>query len=109
MREAVGVLRGWQHDGGPVQLHPGDVGWYWRFGADATAAAIRTWKRAGQILAIGLLDGPDLLRMAIAPDADGDDELARQLVADVTGPEAGVLPPGPVSVEARFGERFRGF
>ena len=107
LRKLVDVLREWQRDHGPVQLHPGDLGWYWRFGADATAAAVRTWSRDGEILAIGLLDGPDLLRMAIAPDADGDDELARQLVADVSRTEAGVLPPGPASVEARFGQRFR--
>jgi len=108
LHEVVDMLREWQHDRAPVQLHPGDLGWYWRFGADATAAAVRTWSRDGQILAIGLLDGPDLLRMAVAPDADRDDELARQLVADVSRPEAGVLPPGPASVEARFGRRFRG-
>ncbi len=57
LRETVDVLRRWQHDRAPVQLHPGDLGWYWRFGADATAAAVRTWSRDGQILAIGLLDG----------------------------------------------------
>ena len=38
----VDALREWQHDGGPVQLHPGDVGWFWRAGAQATAAAVRT-------------------------------------------------------------------
>lgn len=30
--EAVGVLRQWQHDEAPMQLHPGDLGWYWRLG-----------------------------------------------------------------------------
>lgn len=30
----------------------------------ATAAAVRTWSHAGQVLAVGLLDGPQLLRMA---------------------------------------------
>jgi hypothetical protein len=24
-----------------MQLHPGDLGWFWRFGAEAAAAAIR--------------------------------------------------------------------
>jgi hypothetical protein len=43
-----------------MQLHPGDVGWFWRFGAEATAAAARTWSRDGRILAVGLLDGPTL-------------------------------------------------
>ena len=102
------VLREWQYDGAPVQLHPGDLGWYWRFGAEATAAAVRTWSRDGRILAVGLLDGADLLRLAIAPRAEHDEELARQMVADVTRPERGVLPQGSVSIEARFGALFRG-
>ncbi|WUD77998.1 GNAT family N-acetyltransferase [Streptomyces sp. NBC_00510] len=101
--EAVGVLREWQYDGAPMQLHPGDLGWYWRFGAEATAAAVRTWSRDGRILAVGLLDGPELLRMTIAPDARRDEELARQLVADVTEPERGVLAEGKAYVEAPKG------
>jgi len=103
LSEAVGVLREWQHDGAPMQLHPGDLGWFWRFGAEATAAAVRTWSRDGQILAVGLLDGPKLLRLTIAPDAQRDEELAQQLVADVTQPERGVLIPGKVYVEAPRG------
>jgi ribosomal protein S18 acetylase RimI-like enzyme len=98
--EAVGVLREWQYDGAPMQLHPGDLGWHWRFGAEATAAAVRTWSRDGQLLAVGLLDGPELLRLTIAPDAHRDEELAQQLVEDVTEPERGVLKEGKVYVEA---------
>ncbi len=100
LSEAVGVLREWQYDGAPWQLHPGDLGWFWRFGAEATAAAVRTWSRDGQILAVGLLDGPTLLRMTIAPQAHGEEELAQELVADMSRPERGVLPEGKVYVEA---------
>src|SRR5215211_7205711 len=100
LSEAVGVLREWQYDGAPMQLHPGDLGWFWRFGAGATAAAVRTWSRDGQILAVGLLDGPKLLRLTMAPEAQRDEELAQQLVADVTRPERGVLIAGDVYVEA---------
>jgi GNAT superfamily N-acetyltransferase len=100
LSEAVGVLREWQYDGAPFQLHPGDLGWFWRFGAEATAAAVRTWTRDGQIVAIGLLDGPDLLRLTMVPGARRDEELARQLVEDITAPARGVMPPGRVSVEA---------
>jgi ribosomal protein S18 acetylase RimI-like enzyme len=99
----VGVLREWQHDEAPLQLHPGDLGWFWRFGAKATAAAVRTWSRDGRILAVGLLDGPTLLRLTLAPDAQRNDELLQQLVADVSEPERGVLPAGKVSVEAPRG------
>ncbi|MFG3115517.1 GNAT family N-acetyltransferase [Streptomyces sp. NPDC048197] len=100
LSEAVGVLREWQYEGAPMQLHPGDLGWFWRSGAEATAAAVRTWSRDGQVLAVGLLDGPGLLRLTIAPDAHRDEELAQQLVEDVTEPERGVLPEGRVNIEA---------
>lgn len=103
LSEAVGVLREWQYEGAPMQLHPGDLGWFWRSGGEATAAAVSTWSRDGQLLAVGLLDGPRLLRLTIAPDVHRDEELARQLVADVTEPERGVLPEGKVNVEAPMG------
>ncbi|MFI6852381.1 GNAT family N-acetyltransferase [Streptomyces sp. NPDC050416] len=103
LSEAVGVLRDWQYEGAPMQLHPGDLGWFWRSGAEATAAAVRTWSRDGRILAVGLLDGPGLLRLTIAPDAHQDEELAQQLVRDVTEPERGVLPEGNVNIEAPMG------
>jgi hypothetical protein len=44
---------------------------------------------------------------AIAPGAQHDEELAYQMVADVTQPERGVLPRGSVSVEARSGGLFQ--
>jgi ribosomal protein S18 acetylase RimI-like enzyme len=100
LTETVSALRDWQDDGAPMQLHPGDVGWFWRFGAEATAAAIRTWSRAGQLVAVGLLDGPTVLRMTIAPNAYQDEELARQLFEDLTDPRRGVLGAGKVNVEA---------
>lgn len=90
-----------------MQLHPGDLGWHWRFGAEATAAAVRTWSRGGQVLAVGLLDGPALVRVAIAPDAQHDEELAAQMVVDVTPPDHGVLPRGSVSVEVRSDGLFK--
>src|SRR5579875_3267456 len=104
---AMRVLGEWQRDELPIQLHPGDIGWFWRFGAEATAAAVRIWSRDDTILAVGLKDGPELLRLAIAPAADHDDELARQLHADISKTERGVLPAGTITVEARFGAAFR--
>ncbi len=101
--EAVGVLREWQYDGAPMQLHPGDLGWFWRSGAEATAAAVRTWSQDGQIVAVGLLDGPGLLRLTIAPEAQRNEELAQRLVEDVTDPERGVLPQGKVNIESPMG------
>ncbi len=52
------------------------------------------------MLAVGLLDGAKILRLTTAPDVRRDEELARQLVTDLTRPEHGVLPEGAVNVEA---------
>jgi ribosomal protein S18 acetylase RimI-like enzyme len=103
LREAVSALRRWQHDDAPMQLHPGDLGWFWRFGVEATAAAVRTWSRGGKIVAVGLLDGPQLLRLTVAPQAQRDREVAQQLVADVSRPRRGVLPAGRAAVETPNG------
>jgi ribosomal protein S18 acetylase RimI-like enzyme len=62
--DVVQVLRSWQQDGMPIQLHPGDLGWFWRFGADAMAAAVAVtaWSagegRPGLIEPLGV--DPDL-------------------------------------------------
>ena len=101
----VTALRGWQYDNGPLHLAPGDLGWYSTRGAEATAAAIRTWSRGEGILAVGLLDGPQLLRMAVDPDLRDDDELASQVVADVDDHRHGVLDAGSANIEARGAER----
>ncbi|MFE6974210.1 GNAT family N-acetyltransferase [Streptomyces sp. NPDC057682] len=105
--EAVAALRGWQSDASPLQLHPGDLGWFWRAGPEATATAVRTWSRDGRILAVGLLDGPGLLRLTIARDARRDEELARSMLADVTDPDRGVLPAGRASIEAPMTARLQ--
>jgi ribosomal protein S18 acetylase RimI-like enzyme len=97
---AVTVLGEWQYDAAPMQLHPGDIGWFWRFGTEATAAAVRTWSRDGQILAVGMLDLPALLRVTMAPEARRDEELSRRLATDLSRAENGVLPAGSVAVEA---------
>ena len=97
--DVVGVLREWTRDGVPLQLHPGDLGWFWRFGVERTAAATRIWRRDGEIVAIGMLDEPDWLRMSIAPELQRDEELARRIVADLSG----VLVEGKVYVETPMG------
>ena len=103
LREAMAALKDWQHDEAPMQFHSGDIGWNYRFGTPESAAAVRTWSRAGRILAVAMQDTPTLVRMAVAPDAYQDEELARQLVADLSLPERGVLPAGSVSIEAPVG------
>ena len=104
--EIVNAMREWQTDGLPVQLHPGDLGWNWQHGPEALAAVLRTWRHNGAVLAVGLLDSPQLIRMAIAPGYEDDATLAHQLLGDLH-PDRGVLPRGEVRVEARFGETLR--
>jgi GNAT superfamily N-acetyltransferase len=105
--EVAEAVASWQQDGGPVQLHPGDLGWNWSMGAEALAGAVRVWRRDRQILAVGLVDDAGLIRMGIAPSVDRDDPFAAQLLADLSDPARGVLPAGNASVEARSGTAFR--
>ncbi len=106
--EVVEAAAGWQHAGGPVQLHPGDLGWNRRLGAQKSAPGVRVWTRDGQILAVGMVDGTaGLIRMGLAPSVDDDAGFAARLLADLTDPVHGVLPGGAGFVEARFGAAFR--
>lgn len=98
--EVVDVLRTWQSDESPFQLHPGDLGWTWRLGAEATATVTRAWRRGGDLVAIGEVDDHSMLRLAIAPDAQQDEALARQLASDLSDPACGVLNDGQVYLEA---------
>lgn len=103
----AGKLAEWQYDGAPVQVHPGDLGWFHRFGAEYTASSLRVWERDGEIRAIGLLDEPDMLRLALAPTAYEDEELAQQIVEDTTDPAREVLIEGTVYIDAPVGARVR--
>jgi len=95
------VLGGWQDDDGPLHLHPGDLGWYSLRGSAATAAGMRVWSDGDTIVAVALLDGPDLLRFAIDPARCQDASLASRISADVGDATAGVLEPGSATIEAR--------
>jgi predicted N-acetyltransferase YhbS len=107
MDDVLDILREWQQGEAHVVLHPGDLGWYWRLGGDAAAAASRTWRRDGRVVAIGLLDEPFWLRIAIAPDLRQDEPLARQIAADVTDPDRGVLPMENVWFDVPHGALLR--
>ena len=103
----VADVASWQQDELPVQLHPGDLGWHWRFGSAALAANLRVWTAGETTAAIGLTDGRSLARMAVAPSADHDEELAHALVRDLEDPARGVVGGETLAVEARFGTAFR--
>lgn len=101
LESVLAAMRGWPRDGGPVQLHPGDVGWQGRFGAEETARVLRTWSVDGMARAVGMLDTPSLVRLAIDPEACDDEQLAGRMLDDLNTPERGLLPAGRVSVELR--------
>ncbi|CAI9407068.1 GNAT family N-acetyltransferase [Nocardioides sp. T2.26MG-1] len=103
LSRAAESLREWQVDRAPMQLHPGDLGFHWRDGAERTAADLRVWSRGERVVAIGLLDAPQLLRMAVAPDLQSDDEIIERVLTDIEAPERGVLDAGTAVVEARCG------
>lgn len=108
LADVVDEMATWQRAGAPVPLHPGDVGWHWRFGAEDLAAALRVWRCGGDLVAVGMMDGAELIRMSIAPQVGDDTELATRLLADVTQASHGVAPGGVRAVEARSGAAFRG-
>lgn len=96
----VGVLAAWQADATIHNLHPGDIGWHLRNGPDKTASCLRCWSTDdGTIVAIGLLDLKNLLRVATAPSARRDKSLAEAMAADITDPARGVLPEGEISID----------
>ena len=68
---------------------------------------MRTWSLAGELLAIGMLDGPELLRLAIAPTAQQDDHLTHVLVQDLGDQGSGVLAGTSACVEVPNGARLR--
>lgn len=99
----VDVLRSWQSDRAPMQLHPGDLGWYERHGTQRAATAVRTWSRDGHVVAVALRDGPRLARLTLAPELHADEAVAVAVATDLDDPGRGVLPAGPGYVEAPDG------
>ncbi|MFN8158959.1 MAG: GNAT family N-acetyltransferase [Candidatus Nanopelagicales bacterium] len=101
------ALGRWQRDAAPVQLHPGDVGWFQRLGEAALLEALRGWWLEGRLVAVALLDGAEVARLAQAPALWGDRALADRVGADLADPDRGVLGEGRVSVEAPAGSAVR--
>lgn len=99
----IDAVASWQREGAPVQVHPGDLGWYQRFGVEALASALRVWEQDGKAVAVGFLDESDLIRMSIAPDAGDDVDVATRIADDFVDSLSEVLAPGDGVAEVRFG------
>ncbi len=104
----VQSMRKWPRDNAPIQLHVGDIGWHWRFGADVVARDLRVWRVHEQVFAVGLLDSTNLLRLAVDPRVQEDHELLRRILSDIEEPTSGVLPSGQILLEARCGVTLEG-
>lgn len=103
LSDIIDAVASWQHEGSPIQVHPGDLGWYARFGPEALAAVLRVWTRDNDTVAIGFLDESELIRMAIAPAIGDDDDIAKYIADDFVDSLDEVLPAGSGIVEARSG------
>lgn len=105
--DIIDAVASWQHDDQPIQVHPGDLGWYQRFGAEALASALRVWTQNGETVAIGFLDESELIRMAVSPAHAHDQTIAEAVVTDLVGALSEFLPAGKGVVECRFGPALR--
>lgn len=107
LADLLATLGGWHREGGPFHLHPGDLGWHHLHGAETTASHLRVWRREGRTVALGLLDGPALVRTAVDPALAADGQLARDMAESLADPARGVLTAGPAGVEAHSALRLR--
>lgn len=101
--DVLARLAAWQRDELPVPLHPGDLAWALRRGEQRLTAALCTWSRDGEVLAVGFLNGPDVLRLGIDPAAAEDEELAARLRDDLAVGPGAPFPAEQLAVELRHG------
>lgn len=96
-RELSHLLAAWEPpDGHADQLHPGDIGWNLRFEDALVEATQLRWRTdVGEVVAIGLLDAPNVLRLAVDPARLADLPFARLLADHVES----VLADGEVFVD----------
>lgn len=95
------LLSLWQADPWSGHLHPGDLGWHSSGGAEKMAQELRIWERDGEPVAIGMLDGPEVLRLAVDPEAAEDREAAEFIAMDLHGRRVDLFSGGEAIVESR--------
>jgi len=99
----VAALASFQrNDGGPAQLHPGDLGWNQKDGPDGVTRSVRVWERDDEPIVIGMLDTDlSVIRLAVSPAVADADEVALRLADDLDG--RGILTTDAASAEVRYG------
>lgn len=100
-------LSAWQTDPWAGHLHPGDLGWHSSVGSELMAADLRFWTRDGSPVAVGMLDGSEVLRMAVDPSAADDEHVAARIFRDLTDLQSGLFLSGEAVVEARGARALR--
>lgn len=100
--ETVAALRRWERPGDcGWQLHAGDVGWHLRHEDDTVDDTLLQVRDDAVLAAVGLLDGPAVVRLAIDPRLLHDAALA-SAVADAARDVPGVAAvSGPADVTDR--------
>ncbi len=106
--ETVAALRGWERPGDcGWQLHAGDIGWHLRNDDDQVDRTLLQLRDAsGALAAVGLLDGPGLLRLALDPDHLHDPALATA-VADAAEDRLGRAGTAEAYVDGPAAARWR--
>jgi ribosomal protein S18 acetylase RimI-like enzyme len=91
----VAALATWTPPTWAGQLHPGDVGWELRFEDDHVDSSFLVVHDGGTVVAVGLVDGPETVRLAVDLSRAHDHDLAAYL-ADAADD---LLAPGEAYVD----------
>ena len=91
----------WQRDPWAGHIHPGDLGWHSSVGPEQMAKDLRVWTLEGVPIAMGMLDGSEVLRMAIDPSLANDKNVADRLAHNLNEPDSGLFTGGEAIIEAR--------
>ena len=111
--EIIDALRAWELPGRcGWPLHAGDVGWHLRFEDEKVGGTLLAVRGAsGALAAVGLLDGPTVLRLATDP-ALVDDAAVARVLADAAAERLGpgeAYADGPPQVRWRAELAARGW
>ncbi|WP_270241002.1 GNAT family N-acetyltransferase [Kocuria marina] len=103
----VEQLARWQVDPWAGHLHPGDLGWHSSVGPEQMARDLRVWELDGEAVALGMLDGPEVLRIAVSPELNQDQALAQRIADNLNENAVDFFTGQEAIVEARGASALR--